>query len=98
VSTPHFAAIADGMAFGEPTGVNPLNPIVCPCSMLAAASSAVGGGNGKLLSGSNPFRYRLIDLTAKDERGDRKSSQRIDSESHFKFADRQGCRTESQKT
>ena len=38
------AAIAIGIAFGAPAGVNPLNPTVCPCWINEVLFRFVGGG------------------------------------------------------
>ena len=43
------SAMARGMAFAEPTGVKALNPTVCPCLIIAAASCAVRTGKGKCM-------------------------------------------------
>jgi len=47
-----FGAIGDRSwyRFRRPAAVNPLKPIVCPCSTCAAASSGVSLGNGNLIA------------------------------------------------
>ena len=43
------SARAMGIALGEPAGVKPLKPTVCPCWIRAAASAAVRSGKEAII-------------------------------------------------